>query len=157
MYSTYYKLITWTEDMWLPNQEENMDYVSAQAALEIAAEDGFMPIGPPTCGFVKLEEGVRFYFSQAFFREYKNILRSTSKNINRESKEEILDLLVSELDLNKRVMNCLLAHGIRKVKDLVDCHRIDLIKMPNLGKKSITNVCDALADVGLSLKTIEDK
>jgi hypothetical protein len=79
MNTDYYRLITWTEDMWLPNQLENIDYVSAQVQLEISAREGFIPVGPPTCGFVKLDEGMRFYFSQAYYREHKKVDKKKKK------------------------------------------------------------------------------
>lgn len=70
MYSDNYKVITWHEDLWDINQEESIDYISAKTCLEIASQNGFKPLGQPTCGFVTTEQGMRVYFTQAFFKEY---------------------------------------------------------------------------------------
>lgn len=69
MYSNNYKLISWFEDSWIANQENNSEYSSAKVEMDIAAEFGFKPLGQPTCAFVQKEQGMRVYYAQAFYRE----------------------------------------------------------------------------------------
>ena len=50
-----------------------------------------------------------------------------------------------------RSANCLKAEAIHNIGDLVQRTEVELLKMPNLGKKSLTEIKDVLASRGLSL------
>ncbi len=58
---------------------------------------------------------------------------------------------VDDLELTVRAANCLKAESIRFIGDLVQRKESDLLKTPNLGKKSLTEIKNVLADRGLSL------
>lgn len=58
---------------------------------------------------------------------------------------------VDELDLTVRSANCLKAESIHYIGDLVQRTEVELLKTPNLGKKSLTEIKDVLAQHGLSL------
>ena len=58
---------------------------------------------------------------------------------------------LDELELTVRSANCLKAERIHYVGDLVQKTEADLLKTPNLGKKSLTEIKDVLAGQGLSL------
>ncbi len=58
---------------------------------------------------------------------------------------------VDELDLTVRSANCLKAESIHHIGDLVQRTEVELLKTPNLGKKSLTEIKDVLAQHGLSL------
>ena len=58
---------------------------------------------------------------------------------------------VDELELTIRSANCLKAERILYLGDLVQCTEVALLKTPNLGKKSLTEIKDVLASRGLSL------
>jgi len=60
---------------------------------------------------------------------------------------------VDDLELTVRSLNCLKAEKIQYVGDLIQRVESDLLKTPNLGKKSLTEIKDALAARGLSLGT----
>ncbi len=70
-------------------------------------------------------------------------------------KEEIVDPLltrpVDDLELTVRAANCLKAENIYYIGDLVQRSETDLLKTPNLGKKSLTEIKSVLAQRGLSL------
>ncbi len=71
-----------------------------------------------------------------------------------EEKVEINPIFMSPLDdleLTVRATNCLKAEEIYTIGDLVKCSEVDLLKTPNLGKKSLTEIKDVLAKHGLSL------
>ncbi len=58
---------------------------------------------------------------------------------------------VDELELTVRSANCLKAEGIERVGDLIQRTETDLLRTPNLGKKSLTEIKTVLAGQGLSL------
>ncbi len=58
---------------------------------------------------------------------------------------------VDELELTVRSANCLKAEGIERVGDLIQRTETDLLRTPNLGKKSLTEIKSVLAEQGLSL------
>ncbi len=58
---------------------------------------------------------------------------------------------VDDLELTVRSANCLKAESIYFIGDLIQCTEVELLKTPNLGKKSLTEIKDVLATRGLSL------
>ncbi|MDQ2695064.1 MAG: DNA-directed RNA polymerase subunit alpha, partial [Pseudomonadota bacterium] len=58
---------------------------------------------------------------------------------------------VDDLELTVRSANCLKAESIYYIGDLVQRSEVELLKTPNLGKKSLTEIKDVLASHGLSL------
>ena len=58
---------------------------------------------------------------------------------------------VEELELSVRSANCLKAEQIYYIGDLIQRTEVELLKTPNLGKKSLTEIKDVLASRGLSL------
>ena len=65
--------------------------------------------------------------------------------------EPVLMRPVDDLELTVRSANCLKAENIYLIGDLVEKSEGDLLKTPNLGKKSLTEIKDVLAQRGLSL------
>ncbi len=71
-----------------------------------------------------------------------------------EEEEEIDPILlrpVDDLELTVRSANCLKAESIYYIGDLIQRTEVELLKTPNLGKKSLTEIKDVLASRGLSL------
>ena len=58
---------------------------------------------------------------------------------------------VDDLELTVRSANCLKAENIYLIGDLIQRTEVELLKTPNLGKKSLTEIKDVLAIRGLSL------
>jgi DNA-directed RNA polymerase subunit alpha len=58
---------------------------------------------------------------------------------------------VDDLELTVRSANCLKAESIHYIGDLIQRNEVELLKAPNLGKKSLTEIKDVLASRGLSL------
>ncbi len=67
-------------------------------------------------------------------------------------KEKVLEMTIEELDLSVRSFNCLKRAGIDTVEDLINRTEEDMIKVRNLGRKSLEEVIQKLASLGLSLK-----
>lgn len=72
-----------------------------------------------------------------------------------EEKDKILDTTIEELELSVRSSNCLKRAGINTVEELVDKTEDDLMKVRNLGKKSLQEIKDKLDELDLSLKENE--
>ncbi len=67
-------------------------------------------------------------------------------------KEQILEMTIEDLDLSVRSFNCLKRAGIDTVQDLISKTEEDMIKVRNLGKKSLDEVRQKLQSLGLELK-----
>ncbi|KIS03104.1 DNA-directed RNA polymerase subunit alpha [Paucilactobacillus wasatchensis] len=67
-------------------------------------------------------------------------------------KEKMLEMTIEELDLSVRSYNCLKRAGINTVQELTDRSEADMMKVRNLGRKSLEEVKAKLADLGLSLR-----
>lgn len=81
-------------------------------------------------------------------------LRDKSEPEEKEEKPEFDPILlrpVDDLELTVRSANCLKAEAIQYIGDLVQRTEVELLKTPNLGKKSLTEIKDVLASRGLSL------
>jgi DNA-directed RNA polymerase subunit alpha len=73
-----------------------------------------------------------------------------------DERSRILDMPIEELELSVRSYNCLKRAAINSVEDLVQRTEEDMIKVRNLGKKSLEEVDAKLSELGLSLKKSED-
>ena len=71
-------------------------------------------------------------------------------------KEKVLEMTIEELDLSVRSYNCLKRAGINTVEDLTNRTEEDMMKVRNLGKKSLEEVYNKLKALGLSLAPSED-
>ena len=71
-------------------------------------------------------------------------------------KEKVLEMTVEELDLSVRSFNCLKRAGINTVSELTDKTEDEMMKVRNLGKKSLEEVQEKLAELGLSLRENEE-
>lgn len=69
-----------------------------------------------------------------------------------DSNKQTLEMTVEELDLSVRSFNCLKRANIHKVGDLIEKTEDDMMKVRNLGKKSLDEVIAKLAQFGLSLR-----
>ena len=67
-------------------------------------------------------------------------------------KEKVLEMTIEELDMSVRSFNCLKRAGIDTVGDLTNKTEEDMIKVRNLGKKSLEEVVQKLHSLGLDLK-----
>lgn len=72
-----------------------------------------------------------------------------------DKKEKVLEMTIEELDLSVRSYNCLKRAGINTVQELTQKSEEDMMKVRNLGRKSLEEVQEKLAELGLSLR-LED-
>ena len=66
-------------------------------------------------------------------------------------KEKVLEMTIEELDLSVRSFNCLKRAGINTVEDLINKTEEDMMKVRNLGCKSLEEVINKLASLGFTL------
>ena len=71
-------------------------------------------------------------------------------------KEKVLETTIEELDLSVRSYNCLKRAGINTVQDLTNRSENDMMKVRNLGRKSLEEVVAKLESMGLALAANED-
>ena len=72
------------------------------------------------------------------------------------TKDKVLEMTIEELDLSVRSFNCLKRAGINTVQELTEKTEDDMMKVRNLGKKSLEEVQHKLAELGLYLKQAEE-
>ncbi len=70
--------------------------------------------------------------------------------------EKVLEMTIEELDLPVRSFNCLKRAGINKVEDLINKSEEDMMKVRNLGKKSLDEVVAKLRSLGFDLRKDEE-
>ena len=73
-----------------------------------------------------------------------------------DKREKALEMTIEELDLSVRSYNCLKRAGINTVEELTEKTEDDMMKVRNLGKKSLEEVIQKLEELGFSLKPSED-
>jgi len=71
---------------------------------------------------------------------------------NDDSKGKVLEMVIEELDLSVRSFNCLKRAGIHTVEDLINRTEEDMMRVRNLGRKSLEEVIAKLDSLGLSLR-----
>ena len=90
-----------------------------------------------------------------------NELTDEAMNMEVMSEEEedttnkVLDMTIEELDLSVRSYNCLKRAGIQTVQELANKTEDDMIKVRNLGKKSLKEVKEKLLELGLGFKPVD--
>lgn len=88
------------------------------------------------------------------FVDLSDAARKTEIMVDREetAKETALEMTIEELDVSVRSYHCLKRAGIDTIEDLLNFSEADMIKVRNLGKKSLEEVIQKLAALGLSLR-----
>ncbi|MBQ2846625.1 MAG: DNA-directed RNA polymerase subunit alpha, partial [Clostridia bacterium] len=75
---------------------------------------------------------------------------------NDSGKEKVLEMTIEELDLSVRSFNCLKRAQINTVEDLINRTEEDMMKVRNLGRKSLDEVVAKLNSLGFDLRRDED-
>lgn len=97
--------------------------------------------------------------------EHLNLFITLTEHVNdveimvhkeEDKKEKMLEMTIEELDLSVRSYNCLKRAGINTVQELTMKSEEDMMKVRNLGKKSLEEVQKKLAELGLSLKPSDE-
>ena len=94
----------------------------------------------------------------ALFIDLSDNARNTEIMVEKEEdqKEKVLEMTIEELDLSVRSYNCLKRAGINTVEDLTNKSEEEMMKVRNLGRKSLDEVLGKLEDLHLKLKPSEE-
>ena len=92
------------------------------------------------------------------FVELVESMANTSILVSREEDKvhKLMIMSIEDMDLSVRSYNCLKRAGINTVEDLIHKTEDDMLKVKNLGRKSLDEVVHKLESLGLSLKTNEE-
>lgn len=116
-----------------------------------------------TNGSMKPEEAIAL--ASRILIEHLNILTNLSEIANidglmiektEDPTVKALETPIEDLDFSVRAYNCLKRDGIHTIQDLVNKSESDMMKIRNLGKKSLKEVMDKIKELGLVLRE-EDK
>ena len=94
----------------------------------------------------------------ALFIDLSDSARNTEIMVEKEEdqKEKVLEMTIEELDLSVRSYNCLKRAGINTVEDLTNKSEEEMMKVRNLGRKSLDEVLGKLEELHLKLKPSEE-
>jgi len=130
-------------------------YEVENARVEKRVDLDRLVIEVETNGTVDPEDAVRIAATilSDQLSSFVNLEETTSENQKQEEPEvdPVLLCPVDDLELTVRSANCLKAESIYYIGDLIQRTENELLKTPNLGKKSLTEIKDVLASRGLSL------
>ena len=127
----------------------------------VGSNDGFdkLPLEILTNGTIIPEDALGL--SARILTEHLNLFTNLTeiaiatdvmKEVDTTSDDRILERTIEELDLSVRSYNCLKRAGINTVYDLTEKSEAEMMKVRNLGRKSLEEVKIKLADLGLGLK-----
>lgn len=116
-----------------------------------------------TNGTIQIEEAISLS-AKILIEHFKLFMTLVESNNDMEimiekeedKKEKVLEMTIEELDLSVRSYNCLKRAGINTVQELSQKSVEDMMKVRNLGKKSLEEVERKLSDLGLGLRTSDE-
>ena len=141
----------------------NVRYTVDSTRVGTVTDYDKLSIEVETNGTISAKEAVSL--GAKILNEHLNLFVDLSEMASKESimvereetiKEKVLEMTIEELDMSVRSFNCLKRAGIDTVEDLTNRTEEDMIKVRNLGKKSLEDVIAKLASLGLTLKKEED-
>jgi DNA-directed RNA polymerase subunit alpha len=134
---------------------KRVSYAVDRARVENRTDLDKLTLDLHTDGTIEPEEAIRIS-ATILQHQLHSFVELKFEQQESEKKEEpdfdpILLRPVDDLELTVRSANCLKAENIYYIGDLVQKAEVDLLKTPNLGKKSLTEIKDVLASRSLSL------
>lgn len=134
---------------------QRVTYSVERARVEQRTDLDKLIIDIETNGTIEPEEAIRR--AATILQEQLSVFVDLQgkEEVKTEAKEAEIDPIllrpVDDLELTVRSANCLKAESIYFIGDLIQRTEVELLKTPNLGKKSLTEIKDVLASHGLSL------
>jgi DNA-directed RNA polymerase subunit alpha len=150
-----------TDSIYTP--VNNVSYNVEPTRVGTVTDFDKLTIDVTTNGTIGAKEAVSL--AAKILNEHLNLfvdLSDEAKNIDimveREEtkKEKVLEMTIEELEMSVRSFNCLKRAGIDTVEDLINRTEEDMIKVRNLGHKSLEEVIQKLNSLGLTLKKEEE-
>lgn len=127
-----------------------MDY--DKLTLEVWTDGTIDPPDAVSLGAKILNEHLNLFIDLSESAKNTEIMIEKEEN----KKEKVLETTIEELDLSVRSYNCLKRAGINTVQDLTNRSENDMMKVRNLGRKSLEEVIAKLDSMGLSLTSNEE-
>ena len=87
--------------------------------------------------------------------EFTEAIRGLMKQNEEDPRQKILETSIDDLELSVRAYNCLKRAAINNVQDLVNKSENEMMKIRNLGRKSLKEVMDKIKEMGLSFREDE--
>lgn len=120
--------------------------------LEVWTDGTIDPPDAVSLGAKILNEHLNLFIDLSESAKNTEIMIEKEEN----KKEKVLETTIEELDLSVRSYNCLKRAGINTVQDLTNRSENDMMKVRNLGRKSLEEVIAKLESMGLALTSNED-
>lgn len=120
--------------------------------LEVWTDGSIKPDEAISLGAKILSEHLNLFIDLSDHAKHTEIMVEKEET----KKEKVLEMTIEELDLSVRSYNCLKRAGINTVEDLTNKTEEDMMKVRNLGRKSLEEVLQKLHALGLSLAPSEE-
>lgn len=142
---------------------KKVNYTTEQTRLGEESGLDKLTLEVTTDGSIKPDESLSL--AAKIMSEHLNLFIDMSENMENveimvekeeDQKEKVLEMTIEELDLSVRSYNCLKRAGINTVEELASKSEEDMMKVRNLGKKSLEEVKKKLIELELGLKTEEE-
>jgi len=122
-----------------------------QLTLEITTDGSIQPHEAVAKAAKILVEHLNTFVELSDFAMNMEVMSETEEDTS----NKVLDMTIEELDLSVRSYNCLKRAGIQTVQELASKSEDDMIKVRNLGKKSLKEVKEKLIELGLSFRPVD--
>ena len=122
-----------------------------QLTLEITTDGSVQPHEALALAAKILVEHLNMFVELTDMAMNMEVMSETEEDTS----NKVLDMTIEELDLSVRSYNCLKRAGIQTVQELAAKSEDDMIKVRNLGKKSLKEVKEKLVELGLGFKPID--
>ncbi|MCI1467046.1 MAG: DNA-directed RNA polymerase subunit alpha, partial [Lactobacillus sp.] len=114
--------------------------------VEIWTDGSILPKDALSFAAKILIEHFKVFMSTDVDTKFNDVMVEKEDN----KKDKVLKMTIEELDLSVRSYNCLRRAGINTLQELTDKSEADMMRVRNLGRKSLEEVKNKLADLGLS-------
>ena len=122
-----------------------------QLTLEITTDGSIQPHEALALAAKILVEHLNMFVELTDMAMNMEVMSETEEDTS----NKVLDMTIEELDLSVRSYNCLKRAGIQTVQELAAKSEDDMIKVRNLGKKSLKEVKEKLVELGLGFRPVD--
>lgn len=122
-----------------------------QLTLEITTDGSIPPHEALSIAAKILVEHLNMFVELSNLALNMEVMSETEEDTS----NKVLDMTIEELDLSVRSYNCLKRAGIQTVQELASKSEDDMIKVRNLGKKSLKEVKEKLIELGLGFRPVD--
>ena len=136
--------VNYTVENTRVGQDANFDKLT----LDVWTDGSITPLESISLGAKILTEHLNIFVNLTDEAQNAEIMVEKEED----QKEKVLEMSIEELDLSVRSYNCLKRAGINTVQELTEKTESDMMKVRNLGRKSLEEVKNKLDDLGLELR-----